>query len=50
MKAKNKKVIMKDYEFFRNGTVHGTVQAGSIKEARSMVFAAFGRELLVHRA
>jgi hypothetical protein len=39
----------KEYEFFRNGTVHGTVNAKTIGEARSLVFAAFGEKLVIHR-
>lgn len=38
----------KEYEFYRNGTIHGTVTAKSLREARGLVFAAFGEKLEVH--
>lgn len=44
----NKKATEKEYEFYRNGTVHGTVNAKNIKEARSKLWNAFGRKLEVH--
>ena len=39
--------IMKTFEFYRNGTVHGEVQAINLRAAKKEVFATFGRELQV---
>lgn len=39
---------MKTFEFYRNGTVHGEVQAINLRAAKKEVFATFGRELQVY--
>jgi hypothetical protein len=38
----------KEYEFMRNGTVHGNIFARTIQEARKEIFATFGRELEIY--
>jgi hypothetical protein len=40
----------KTFEYYRNGTIHGTIKAKSIKEAEKMLFAQYGRNFEVHPA
>ncbi len=35
---------LKEYELFHNGSIHGTIEAYDIKEARRKVLRAYGED------